>query len=89
MPAIPIDLAAGDANALKGKTVGPGVTLKFFTSGGAITVSFTNGSPFTDGSTGFTVSDTTGTEKTTVSTAGTYNYTAGDRTGDIDITVAF
>lgn len=89
MPAVPFDLAAGTGDIPK-RSVGPGVTFRFFTSGNSpIAVSFSGGSPFTDGSTSFTVSDATGVEKTTASTGGSHPYTAGDRTGDIDITVAF
>jgi hypothetical protein len=89
MPTVPIDLSAGDANALKNRSIPGGTTIKFYTSGSAVSVSFTGTSPFTDGSTAFTVSDSTGTEKTTTTSPGTYNFTAGDRTGDIDITVSF
>jgi hypothetical protein len=88
MATIPIDLATGDTNALKNRSVPGGTKIKFFTSGSAVSVSFSGTSPFTDGSTAFTVSDATGTEKTTTSSPGTYNFTAGDRTGDIDITVS-
>ncbi|MBD3868798.1 MAG: hypothetical protein IFK94_11790 [Acidobacteria bacterium] len=80
-----VDLKPGGTNALTGIQVPSGRTIKFVTSGAAVTITFES-SPFTDGSVSFTVSDnTTGVEKTTGSTPNTYNFQAGDRTGDIDI----
>ena len=45
-------------------------------------------SPFTDGSTSFTVDGTTGVTKTTIGTAGSFNMNIGSRTGELDITTA-
>lgn len=87
MPAIPIDLNPTGTNSLSGIRVSAGRQVQLMTSGAAVAITFTS-SPFTDGSTQFTVSDSTGVTKTTSSSAGTHSFTAGDRTGDIDITVS-
>lgn len=64
-------------------------TVNFYTSGGdPVVVTFTGAPPFTDTTNPFTISNATGEDKTIPSSAtGNHQFTAGDRTGDIDITV--
>lgn len=45
-------------------------------------------SPFTDGSTSFTVQGNTGVTKTTIGSTGSFDMNVGSRTGELDITTA-
>ena len=83
----------GSGNNTLSVAVRSGVTptINFYTSGSsAVEVSFAGTPPFTDTANPFTVSNSTGVNKTVSSSAGTgnHNFTAGDRNGDIDITAA-
>ena len=85
-----VNLVGGGTNSLMIRIpAGMSRPIDFYTSGTtAVAVSFTGASPFTDGSTSFSVDNTTGETKTvSPSASGHHPFTAGDRTGDIDITV--
>ena len=85
-----VDLVGNGSNSLTIRfPAGRSRSINFYTSGTtAVAVLFTGASPFTDGSTSFSVDNATGATKTTSPTAtGSHPFTAGDRTGDIDMTV--
>lgn len=96
MPAPPttplrVNVAESGGNSLTVRIPsGTSRSITFYTSGStAVPINFTATSPFTDNSTSFSVDNTTGVTKTTSPTAtGHHPFTAGDRTGDIDMTVA-
>ncbi len=83
-----INISSGQSfSASSPNTVAPGASVNFYTDSGTDTetVSFST-SPFTDGSTSFRVSGTTGVTKTAQSGAGNFPMgISGDREGELDI----
>lgn len=92
MPTIRLDVSGGGSNSLTIQVrQGQTPTVNFYTSGSSpVVVTFSGTPPFTDTTNPFTVSNSTGVDKTVSASASTgdHDFTAGDRNGDIDITSA-
>lgn len=92
MPKVEVDVSQAGNNPLSiSIRAGQTPTLHFYASDGSnVSVQFTATPPFTDTTNPFAVSGETGVDKTVSSSAttGDHNFSAGDRTGDIDIRVS-
>lgn len=92
MPNLRINVTPGGTNSLQFQVpAGTNGTAEFYTTDNAsVQINFTNGAPpFTDTANPFTVQGDPGVSKTlSPSATGDHDFTAGTRTGDIDITVS-
>ena len=87
---IRVNVAANGNNSLNVSVPRRAVTVNFYTAdNSSVEINFSGTPPFTDTTNPFTVQGSTGVNRTvdTNTSTGSHDFTAGQRTGDIDITL--